>query len=921
VSTEPGQTLSHYRLIEKIGEGGMGIVWKALDTTLDREVAIKVLPELLSKQPDRLARFEREAKMLAALNHPGIAAVHSVHEAGGIHFLSMELVPGEDMRERLDRGVLPIEEALEIARQIAEALEAAHERGVVHRDLKPANVKLTPEGRAKVLDLGLAKAMSLDASASGDVDPALSPTITSAGSVAGILVGTAAYMSPEQARGKPVDRRTDIWSFGVLLYEMLVGRNLFGGETVSDILAGVLKTDPDWATLPSRTPAAVRRMLARCMTRNPAHRLQAIGDARVILEEVLADPSSWVETATGAPGRMMRALAWAILPVALIAFAAGWFLRPSTPPSEPSTLRAEIGLPAGQSLVHVHRHGVALSPDGRLLAFVGGTERPPQHFLPPEERPGIWVRPLDQGQARLLVERGMQPVFSPDGEWIAFVSEAGIQKIPVAGGDAVTLANDEDIGNFGLTWVGNDTIVFAGETGPLYRIPAGGGEPTAVTALDEDAHETNHRLPHALPDGKTILFTSLGANSSGLKMEGFSTHVVSLDSGERKRILDNSADARYVESDHLVFAREGVIMAAPFDPQRLEVTGPEVRAIEGVMQSLYCGNPNSSTAAAQFAVSETGLLAYVAGQVCPDTPRPLVWVDRDGEEQSVGAPDDGYLSMRVSPDGRMLLLTVPYPPHPAVWTYDLERKTLRKQTFDQAVTFAVWGPGPDRITYDALDDAERRLFTRPLDAGPGAEEPFGDLVGLEPGSWDLAGERFVGLIRLEDGRARIVGCTRDGKFREIVESPFDLGFPKLSPDGRMLAYMSAESGRSEIYVRPYDAEGRAVQVSTNAGISPVWSADGRELFFRRWWDYSFHAASVSFDGAAISVGQTELLFGGADLYGGSGPTGSWSVAPDGRFLMRRRPGDEVRRRVAEALFPERIQLVQGWFGELEAKAP
>jgi hypothetical protein len=262
-------------------------------------------------------------------------------------------------------------------------------------------------------------------------------------------------------------------------------------------------------------------------------------------------------------------------------------------------------------------------------------------------------------------------------------------------------------------------------------------------------------LPHALPDGKTILFTPLGANSSGLKMEGFSTHAVSLDSGERKRILDNSADARYVESGHLVFAREGVIMAAPFDPQRLEVTGPEVRAIEGVMQSIYCGNPNSSTAAAQFAVSETGLLAYVAGQICPDTPRPLVWVDRDGEEQTVGAPDDGYLSMRVSPDGRMLLLTVPYPPHPAVWTYDLERKTLRKQTFDQAVTFAVWGPGPDRITYDALDDAERRLFTRPLDAGPGAEEPFGDLVGLEPGSWDLAGERFVGLIRLEDGRARI----------------------------------------------------------------------------------------------------------------------------------------------------------------------
>jgi hypothetical protein len=355
---------------------------------------------------------------------------------------------------------------------------------------------------------------------------------------------------------------------------------------------------------------------------------------------------------------------------------------------------------------------VALSPDGRLLAFVGGPERPSHHFLPPEERPGIWVRPLDQGRARLLVERGMQPVFSPDGEWIAFVSPAGIQKIPVAGGDVVTLVNDPSIGNFGLTWVGKDTIVCAAETGPLVRISARGGEPTPVSSLDEDAHETSHRLPHALPDGKTILFTSHGSYSNALKTEGYSIHAVSLDSGERKRILGNATDARYVDSGHLVFAREGVIMAAPFDPERLEVTGPEVRAVEGVVQSLYCGNANSSTAAAQFAVSGTGLLAYVAGQVCPDPPRTVVWVDRDGEEQRVGAPDDGYLSIRVSPDGRMLLLTVPYALHSAVWTYDLERKTLRKQTFDQSVVFAAWGPGPDRITYDRLDEEERRLYTR-----------------------------------------------------------------------------------------------------------------------------------------------------------------------------------------------------------------
>jgi len=640
----------------------------------------------------------------------------------------------------------------------------------------------------------------------------------------------------------------------------------------------------------------------------------------VILEEVLADPSSWVEATTETRGGR-SVLAWAILPAALIAFAAGWFLRPSTPPAESSTLRAEIGLPDGQSLVHMHRHGVALSPDGSLLAFVGGTERPSHHFLYPKEHPGIWVRPLDQGRARRLVEIGAQPVFSPDGEWLAFTSPAGIQKIPVAGGDAVTLVNDSSIGSVGLTWVGKDTIVCAGGSGPLVRISARGGEPTPASSLDEAAHETSHRLPHALPDGKTVLFTSLNEDSSQLKMNRFSIHAVSLDSGERKRILDNATDARYVDSGHLVFAREGVIMAAPFDPGRLEITGPEVRAVEGVVQSLYCGNSNSSTMAAQFAVSETGLLAYVAGQVCPDTPRALVWVDREGEEQRVGAPDDGYLSIRVSPDGRMLLLTVPYPLRSAVWTYDLERKALRKQTFDQTVVFAVWGPGPDRITYDSRDDAERRLYIRPLDAGPGAEEPFGDLAGLHPGSWDLAGERFVGLIPLEDGRARIVGCGRDGKFRDIVESPFDLGFPKLSPDGRMLSYVSAESGREEIYVRPYDAEGRVVQVSTNGGTSPVWSADGRELFFRRWDDYTVHAAGVSLDGATISVGRPERLFGGEDRYGWSLGTGSWSVAADGRFLMRRRPDDEVRRKVGEELFPERIQLVQGWFGELEEKAP
>ena len=916
---EPGQILSHYRLVEQIGEGGMGVVWRAQDTKLDRDVAVKLLPEGFSEDPDRLARFEREAKLLASLNHPNIAAIHGLEDAAGIRFLVLELIPGDTLAERVARGPLAVEEALRLGRQIAEALEVAHSNGVLHRDLKPANVKVTPDGTVKVLDFGLAKPFASDSSSAS---LSLSPTITTARTREGVILGTAAYMSPEQARARPVDKRTDIWALGCVLFEMLSGRQVFGGETVSDTIASILKSPPDWTALPGTTPPRVRELVQRCLEKDLRNRLHDAADARIELERCLAAADS----ASSMPGieRMgeagsspaRRAGLGVIAATAVVAAMAGallWSqLGPALAPTgvvEPVT-RLSIEIPPG---VEVQR--VFPSPDGRHVVYRARSAADSEDGEPVTR---LFVRSLDDFEAHALPdsERATWAAISPDSRWAAYYTRdrsgggGRIKKVALAGGPPLALVDVSTPpgGWMDGKWRTDDTILISLDGGRrLARLSADGGEPHTVLELDQ-AQETSVVLGTALlPDSDSVLLNVGFVGKDGLRSR---IEVVSLQTGERRTLLDDGYALIYLAGD-LVFdtVTDNVLKAAQFDVGNLELSGPP--------------RPLTSITGAK-SLSRSGTLVHLPER---ETLQRIVLVDRQGAIEPL-AEMEGTEARRVrwSPDGRRLgmILRDPERFQNDLWTYELSRGTLSPLRFREGyVETLAWTPDGTSLAFSALiGTSGYHIYQRDADGQgeprlviePGADENFLPTSWLPDGSL-LAIERYgpdspddIWLLPAEEGAEPVKFLTGPSAEQNAI----------FSPDGGWIAFDSDESGERELYVCPYrsgDESPRARwRVSTGGGKDAVWSPDGAELFFE---DARERLMVVSFrpplnqDEAPI-LGTPEVLLDLAALDLLSNRTQSYDIHPDGsRFVF-------FQEQVADDA-PQSIRVVVNWYQEVAGK--
>src|SRR5262245_45337204 len=670
-----GARLGPYEIATLLGAGGMGEVYRARDTTLGRDVAIKVLPELFAADPERLARFEREARVLASLNHPSIATLHGLERTGPATCLVMELVPGETLAQRISRGRLPIDEALSIAAQIASALEAAHEKAIVHRDLKPANIVVTPAGKVKVLDFGLAKASdtggpSAASDAAAAVDVTASPTVAIGGTLAGVVLGTADYMSPEQARGKTVDRRADIWACGCVLYEMLTAKTPFGGETLTDIVAAVLKNEPDLDALPGETPPILRQLLRRCLQKDPGRRLQHAGDARIEIEEAIADPASRAFTMSTSPHSASRGLLpWALVLLLLSALALGQVTSWRRPSRAPAVVRLDLNMPAGVEVTTTNSPSFALSPDGDRIAFFGGTGGLRR----------LYVRRFDEADAIQVhgTQTGNLCLFSPDGKSVAIIgSDRILKKVSLGDGLVTTLATEADYAAAGAAWGADDRIVFV-RAGALWEVSATGeGSARQLTTLDKSKGERAHAWPAVVAGGKVILFTTI---TLGSRTE---MHIDALvrSTGERRVIVEAARYPMYTSSGHLVFFRDNALLAAPFDVDTLKLTGPAFAAVENIALD--------QTGAPMAALSTTGTLAYVTpGSVS----RRLVWVSRQGVESAINDTPRPYQNPRLGPDGHRIVIEVA---GGELWVQDVTRSTFTRLTSGDTVgnTFAAWTP-------------------------------------------------------------------------------------------------------------------------------------------------------------------------------------------------------------------------------------
>jgi serine/threonine-protein kinase len=821
VSLEPGSRLGAYEVTALIGVGGMGEVYRARDTTLGREVALKVLPAAFALDADRVARFEREAKTLATLSHPNIAVIHGLERAHGTCALVMELVDGLTIAERLSSGPIAADEALPIARQIAEALEAAHEKGVIHRDLKPANIKVRSDGTVKLLDFGLAKAMDpAVASSSGSH----SPTITTpAMTQAGVILGTAAYMSPEQARGGQVDKRADIWAFGIVLYEMLAGRRLFDEATVSDTLASVLKSDLKFDALPPEVPSSVRRLIGRCLTRDLRRRLRDIGEARVALEDLIAHPGTEAADSVSSARASTRsawrkALPWAITATAVVT--AGiivWTTWRQPPRSEP-VMRLSSDLGADIRL-NVTMGSLVLSPDGRVLVLVGSPGG--------NDRSQLFVRRLNQPQASALqgTEGARDPFFSPDGQWIGFFADGQLKKIPMSGGAAVALCAAP--ANRGGSWSDDGSIVFSPRPGdsPLFRVSSEGGTPEALTTLG--AGEVTHRWPQVLPGGRALLYTTSTATGN---YEDAKIVVHSLASGETTTLHRGGYFGRYVPSGHLVYISRGSLYATRFNLERLAIESPPAQILSDVTNS-------PGTGAAQFSISLNGSLVYVpsAGEAANPS---IFWLGADGKLQPLRSVPAAYDTIRFAPDGERLAAAI-LNQQSDIWTYEWGRDVMSRVTSDPTLDARpVWSPDGRRIAFRSARSGIDNLYWQRADGTGEPQRLTESKVPHRPKSWHPSGkflayeeigrERDVWILPVEGDDA---SGWRPGKPGAFLSGAFNETEPAFSPDGRWLAYASDEPGRTEVYVVPFPGPGGRLQVSTTGGSFPRWSSNGKELFY------------------------------------------------------------------------------------------
>ncbi len=880
-----GQTISHYKVTAKLGAGGMGEVYRATDSKLGRDVALKVLPPAFAQDAQRMARFQREAQLLASLNHPNIAAIYGLEHQGSTQALAMELVEGPTLAERIALGPIPLEEALPLAKQIAEALEYAHERGIIHRDLKPANVKITSDGKAKVLDFGLAKALSDDVAAQ---DSSHSPTLSMAATKAGHILGTAAYMSPEQARGKPVDRRADIWSFGVVLYEMLSGRQIFSGETASDSMAAVITREPDWNALPATVPRRVRELLRRCLTKDPRRRLQAIGDARVELEE-----SDSVEVAPAAAPALEKSSGWrgkivtAVLVVAALAAGVGlsaWF-RPA--PAPQLVARVAQTLASDTTLTSRNRIVLAISPDGSKMVYAANQR--------------LFLRSLDSLKAVELpgTDGASAPFFSPDGQWVGFFAGGQTKKTQVAGGTPIIVCAKD---GFDATWGPNDTILIGTAFSGIYSVPAQGGTPSVLVTPEAGKI---YLKPVALPDGNSFYYFRGRPGS----FSDWETVMRSFQKDDSTVVLRGANQVRYVPTGHLVYAQLADLYAVPFDLASRRVTGNPVRVVQNVDYA------NAATTS-HFALSNTGTLVYLAELGAPGMKSRIVSVDRTGKVIVLPIDVRDFSDPRVSPDGKLVAAHVQDAQND-IWVADPIRGTMSRLSFDPSEDETpIWSPDGRTVMWTATrSNVPRGIFRRAAD-GSGKEE----LV------WTL--DRHAHLRDwLPDGKAIILEIQDSKTGTDIwrldlgekptatpyLQTEFNERNSHLSPDGHWMVYSSDESGKDEVYIQSFPAAGAKVQVSTNGGEQPVWARNGKSLFYRG----ENAIQEVTFESSPrLAVGKPHVLF--PDVFESpqvGGHTG-YDVFPDGRFLMIQSPDA----RQASGGSHYEFVFVFNWFEELKRLA-
>jgi serine/threonine-protein kinase len=896
----------------------MGDVYRAQDQRLRRAVALKLLPAESSLDPERLARLEREARMLAALNHPNIATIHGLEESEGKRFLVLELVEGQTLAERLQRGRLPPEETLALCRQIAEGLEAAHEKGILHRDLKPANIKITPEGKVKILDFGLAKEFRQEALPD---DLTRGSTLTEQMTHAGAILGTAAYMSPEQAKGKPLDKRTDIWAFGCVLYQCLTGEKAFAGETITEIFAAILKGEPNWEALPSATPWKVKDLLHRCLRKDPKERLRDIGDARIEMQEPMALPQEPLRMSQRSTLGWLIAASMTTLVIGLLigAVAMKYSKHRASPVAQPA-VRSIVRLEPGHWLDgvrwsppygfdHPTRTAMVLSSDGRFIVYSAVKENPGA-----QDKSCLYLRRFDQLEAKPIAgtEGGSSPFLSPDDRWIGFWADRKLLKVPVEGGVPAVLC-DVPL-PYGFSWGPDNQIVFAarGASG-LSRISAGGGKLEILTTPDKSKGEFAHRLPYCLPGGKGILFTIMR------QPWDVQPRVAVMELATRKWhvLLEDAADARYVATGQLAFLRQGTLMVVPFDLNRLEITEQPLPAIANIAQALNTGLAECATAAGQFSISASSLMVYAAGGILPDMNGSLVWVDRQGKAEPIASFKAPFFAPRLSPDGQRIAYSTLGMEHDA-WVFDLNRSTATKLTSEGLVSWVIWTPDGRRVVFDWEKTGVPNIYWQPVDGGSPMERLTKSEYSQYPGSWSPDGETLAFVeSHPESGNDIYLLNVRDRSVTPYLNSRFFEGYPEFSPDGRWMAYASNESGRCEVYVQPFPRSAGKWQVSSEGGSQPLWARNGKQLFYL--WgapgSQTDQAWSVDVQTeSGFSAGKPRLLFEQPG-YSGGVPIRGWDISADGdRFLMVK-----LEERKPQPL--TEIVLVQNWFEELRRLAP
>ena len=902
----PGTRLGAYEVSATIGAGGMGEVFRAKDTKLGRDVAIKVLPAAFAQDPERLARFEREARVLASLNHTNIAHIYGFESAAladgtTLHFLAMEMVEGEDLSARLRRGALPVDETIAIARQIAEGLEEAHEHGIVHRDLKPANIKLTPDGKVKILDFGLARAYESNGTSSAP-DVSHSPTMSRHMTEAGMIMGTAAYMSPEQARGKTVDKRADIWAFGVVLFEMLTGERLFAGETVSDTLASVLKDAPRFAALPASTPPRLRRLVERCLERDIRVRLRDIGEARVEIAKIEAGaPESGAVSVPAGPSshgpeRRVIPLLLATAAVAIIATlgVARYFLSAAV--TTGAIAHVSLALPDGHELGTVHLRPFAISADGTNLVYVGLHEGTNQ----------LYLRSLSEPSPRVLegTVGGASPFFSPDGKWIGFFADRKLKKIAVGGAALQTLADAPY--QRGGSWGSDGYIYFApANSGGIWRVRESGGPAEEVTKKDTPKGEISHRWPHFVAGTNTLLFgmwTGPGDDEQNVAVQtiGESKHHV---------LVTRGGSPRYAAATGmLLYTHMGTLFAVPWRPpqtdlgQAVPVAMPEQTFDAGLNES-----------AGTFDVSRDGALAYLSGGRARNSSR-LVWIDRNGKATLPPLPERNYETAVISPEGRRAIVQI-REGLISLWMFDLARNTLTPIGTGAGSSQApVWTPDGSRVIYRATRRGLRGIYWRLVD-GSSEEEALTTKPDVLPSPSTISPDgRFLvftetGAQVEDDNGLWVMQLDGDRTPRRLFPQADDEESPQLSPDGKWVAFEGPVSARKEIHVSPFPGPGPRHQISTSGGAEPLWSRDGRELFFQE--GARLMVAAVTASGTFASE-PPRLLYEGRFL-GSVNSRTPWSITPDGSRFLR------IQRVEAERAIT-RVDLVLNWFKELTAKA-